>query len=111
MNGGQTGGEIGVYIEFIAARLPAPYKQILGENSSKYLKFNTPVDDRSAIFWDGQEYGHFFGVDDRSAIFGGGRPLGHFWGWTTGVLNFRDFEEFFSSQIGRVGLLSPMNSI
>jgi len=40
-NGGQTGGEIWVYIEFIAARLPT--LQILCEKtSSKYLKFNTP---------------------------------------------------------------------
>ena len=42
MNGGQTGGEIGVYIEFIAARLPT--LQILGEKKViPYLKFNTPV--------------------------------------------------------------------
>ena len=42
MNGGQTGGEIWVYIEFIAARLPT--LQILGEKKViPYLKFNTPV--------------------------------------------------------------------
>jgi len=41
-DGGQTGGEIWVYIEFIAARLPT--LQIRGEKkSSKYLKFHTPV--------------------------------------------------------------------
>jgi len=41
-DGGQTGGEIWVYIEFIAARLPT--LQILGEKKViPYLKFNTPV--------------------------------------------------------------------
>jgi len=40
-NGGQTGGEIWVYIEFIAARLPT--LQIWGEKKViPYLKFNTP---------------------------------------------------------------------
>ena len=44
------------------------------------LKFNTPVDDRSAIFWDGQEYGHFFWMDDCSAILGMDNCSAIFWG-------------------------------
>jgi len=137
-------GKRAVKYWFILSSLPTkipPDKSWVTKKSSKYLKFNTPVDDRSAIFWDGRLIGHFlgwttarpflewttarpfFGVDDRSAIFGdgqeyghffwvddcsaifwvddcsaiflGGRLLGHFFGWTTGVLNFRDFEGFF----------------